>query len=171
MDTRRYLAVPAYLVASLLALFPLVDTALSILPLRVGEVSWRFGATGLVSRALMTPLLGVLLAFAVALLLEHRRVLRTISVLMGVAAAALVGAFLLFVLDFLQMRGQVNPQARVAFDVASLVALGKYALGLIVALAFAVAGWKASRRGRAAARRGHTAPLRSALVGGAETSA
>lgn len=146
MQSIRRIAVPAYLIAALLILFPLLDTALSVLPPRLGEVSWRFGAAGLFSRALMTPLLGFLLAYAVALLLEQRRVLRAFSVLNAVLAVVLLGATTLFILDAVQMRAQVNPQAKTAFDVATLVALAKYGLGMVVTVAFAVTGWKGSRR-------------------------
>lgn len=142
----RLLAVPAYAVAFLLAFFPLLDTALSVFPPNLGEVAWRFGAAGLFSRALMTPLLGLLLAFAVALLLEHRKVLRGLSILSGLTSAVLLGTIVLFLLDALQMRSQVQPHAKVAFDIASAVALGKYGLGILVLGAFAASGWKASAR-------------------------
>jgi hypothetical protein len=144
MNRAHYIAAPAYFVASLLILFPLLDTVLSIWPLQMGEVSWRFGAVGLFSRAVMTPLLGLLLAFAVAVLLEHRLMTRAIAVVGGLTALAIAGVSILFVLDALQMRAQVRPEAKTAFDVASAVALGKYGLGFLLLGVFAVSGWKAS---------------------------
>ena len=72
--------------------------------------------------------------------------MRVIAVLSGIAVAILVGTAGLFLLDAVQMRTQVQPQAKLAFDVASAVALGKYGLGMLVLSALAVSGWRASRR-------------------------
>lgn len=146
----KHLTVPAYAIAFLLILFPLLDTALSVLPPRFGEVAWRFGATGLFSRALMTPLLGLLLAFAVALLREQRKMQRAVAIVSALVAVVVIGAMGMFVLDAVQMRSQVRPQAKTAFDIASLVALGKFMLGLLILVAFTISGWKASRREAAA---------------------
>jgi hypothetical protein len=146
MTNSKHLTIPAYAIACLLILFPLLDTALSVFPPRFGEVAWRFGATGLFSRALMTPLLGLLLAFAVALIRDQRKMQRAVAVVSAVVAVVIIGAVGLFVLDAVQMRSQVRPQAKTAFDIASLVALGKFVLGLMILVAFTISGWKASRR-------------------------
>ena len=148
----RHIAVPAYSVAFLLVFLPLLDTTLSVFPPRFGEVAWRFGAAGLFSRALLTPLLGLLLAFAVGLMLEHRRVLRALSLFSAFVAVVIVGAIGLFLLDAAQMRSQVVEQAKTPFDVASLIAIGKYGLGLLVLAAFTVCGRKASRGDNAVAK-------------------
>jgi hypothetical protein len=140
----RRIALPAYLVAFLIFLFPLLDTAMSVWPPQPGEVAWRFGAAGFFSRALMTPMLGVLIAFAVALYLDHRRVLRVIALASAVTAVAIVVVMGMFMLDALEMRAKVIEARKFAFDVASAVALVKYGTGMVVALAYAVIGWKAS---------------------------
>lgn len=159
MQMRR-IALPAYLVAFLVFLFPLLDTALSVWPPQPGEVAWRFGAAGFFSRALMTPLLGILIAFAVALYLDHRRVLQAIAIASAAAVVAIIGVMGIFMLDALEMRSKVVAGREFAFDVASGVALLKYGAGMLVALAFAVVGWKASKHAAApSAKR-----TRSALV-------
>jgi hypothetical protein len=145
MQMRR-LAVPGYLVAFLIFLFPLLDTALSVWPPQTSQLAWRFGAAGLFSRALMTPLLAVLIAYGIALVLEHRTVLRVLAIVNGLAVVLIVLVMGLFVLDALEMRVQVRPDTKRAFDAASTVALVKYGTGMLAALAFAVHGWKASKR-------------------------
>jgi len=147
MQSPRKIAVPAYMVAAVLVLFPLLDAALTIWPPQPGAVTWRFGAVGLLSRAVMTPLLGLLVAFALALWLEQRRVLRALAVLSGIVTVCLLGAMALFVLDAIQVRSQVRVDAKTAFDAASLVALGKYGAVLLATLGFAIGGWKAARGG------------------------
>jgi hypothetical protein len=156
----RRIALPAYLVAFLIFLFPLLDTAMSVWPPQPGEVAWRFGAAGFFSRALMTPLLGVLVAFAVALYLDHRRVLRAIAIASAAAAVMMIGVIGMFMLDALEMRSKVIEARRFAFDVASGVALMKYGAGVLAATAYAVVGWRASKQVAAPAGK----RTRSALV-------
>jgi hypothetical protein len=146
MDRLKALVWPGYIVAALLIILPLTDTLLSVWPIRLGDVSWRFGATGLFSRALMTPLLGLLLILAVALMSGHRRVTRGVAIVGGLAVITIIGTSVMFLLDAIQMRTQVRPEAKTAFDVASIVALAKYGLAMLTALAFAIPAWKASRK-------------------------
>jgi predicted metal-binding membrane protein len=116
-------------------------------------VSWRFGAVGIFSRALMTPLFGFFTLFALSLAFEHRRVTRTLAVISGVLVVCIAGGMLFFVLDAIQMRVQVRPEAVRTFDVATIAALAKYGAAIIVGLGFAIPGWKASRRREGVVRR------------------
>jgi hypothetical protein len=166
MSRIRSLAVPAYLMAALLVLFPLGDTLLTVWPLRLGTVSWRFGAVGIFSRAMMTPLLGLLLALAVAALAKHSRARRGIALLAGLQALVLLIVIPLFALDTLQMRSQVRPEALAGVDVASTIAATKLLLTAVVAAALCAAGvrrtrWDAQRSGRVrrAAGAGRHIPL------------
>jgi hypothetical protein len=145
MTQTRFLGAPAYFMGLVLVLFPLAESVLVVLPVRAGEVSWRFGATGLLSRALITPLLGILLVLAAALLLDHRRVLRVIAIISAVGALVLAGLIALFVLDALQMRAQVPPEAKTSFDLATISSAVKQVVTVALLAVFARAGWKASR--------------------------
>lgn len=142
----RRLAWGAYGVAFLMIAIPLLDSLLGVWPLRVGEVTWRFGAVGLFSRAVMTPVFGLLLALATAIYMEHRVTTRILSILGFAGALLALVAIGFFTLDALQTRASVRPEAAGAFDTASAVAVVKYLLGLVVTTALAVGGWKASRK-------------------------
>lgn len=152
----RALASPCYLMALLLVLFPLTDALSTVWPLRPGEFQWRFGAVGLFSQALMTPLLGLVLALVTAFVLEHRAVLRTLSVLAALGGVLLLVVLAGFALDAAQMRGQVRPELKSNFDVASIAAAMKLLLAAILALVVTWVGWKRSRRSRRA--RAHPQP-------------
>jgi hypothetical protein len=157
MDLRRYgiLGWAAYGVALLLILFPVVDSLLGVWPLNPGQVTWRFGALGLFSRAIMTPTLGILVALAAAVVLEHRWALRLVSVAAFLAAGLALAALGVFVLDASQTRSQVVADAQGAFTAASVVAILKYGLGAALLLLLAAGGWRASREtGRARGRVG-----------------
>lgn len=142
MRNYRFAAAPTYFVALLLILFPLLEATLSVWPLRWGNESWRFGAVGQFSRALMSPMLGLLLAFLAAFLLEHRWVQYAIVGLSGIAAAFLGTAAAVFSLDALQLRSIVAPEGKFAFEVAALVAFGKCLIVFALALTFAFVGWR-----------------------------
>jgi hypothetical protein len=126
----------AYAVALILILIPLFDAIALILPIRFGEVRWRYGTVGLLANATMIPVAGLLLAFFVANALDHRKVLRTLGVLawIGVVGAAL---FLVsFALDGLQTYKEVNPTQHLAFLLASATGMAKlffsaFILGLL----------------------------------------
>lgn len=142
----RPLGWAAYGVAFLLVFVPLADSLLGVWPPRLGEVTWRFGAVGLVSRAIMTPLLGLLLALMTTVLMEHRRTARVVSVVSFAGAALVLAAVVIFALDALQTRAQIRADALTAFDTATIVAIIKYLLTSLVAVALGIGGWKASRR-------------------------
>jgi hypothetical protein len=135
---------PTYLFAFIAVLVPVLDWILGAWPMQFGEVAWRFSAVSLLSRATMFPLLGLLLAFGAALLLEHRRVLRVLSVLNGLLAFVLVVGVILFILDTLQVRVQVAADARTRFYMGSLMALAKFGFAFLLLLALSVNHWKAA---------------------------
>lgn len=156
MKPNRAVIAAAYAVALMLVLIPLSEMLLRVWPLRLGEASWRFGAVGLFSNALMTPLLGLTFAGMLAFIYGHRRTIRTISVVLGVSGLILVLASGMFILDALQMRASVVPEAKLAFDVASAQALLKLGLFTVVGFVMAVGGWRSTKapagtvRGKAA---------------------
>ena len=139
------LAPAAYLLAFALFITPLLDASSRILPMRPGEVGWRFGAMGIVFNTLVTPLLGLFLAMLAAAVLGHRRTLRWLSVASYVATVVVALSLVLFVFDYLQARAGVVTERRGAVDVVSVKALFLGALGMIVAAGFGRAGWNASK--------------------------
>jgi len=150
MAQPRHVATPAYLVAFALVVIPPFDALMQVLPVRIHDARWRFGFFGLLSNAYMIPLTGLLVAFAVAVFLEHRRfqrVLGTLALIVAVGTVALLG---MFMLDALQVRKDVNPAAALAFKVASVTALLKSGLAFLTLVAFGIAGWRGPKPARAA---------------------
>jgi len=140
----RKLAVPGYLMVVAFLLFPVADMLVATWPLRAGSPAWRFSTVSLFGRTLVTPLLGLFLASALATLLEHPRVLRALSVLDGIVALAIAGIAGVYVLDALQLRGQVSIQQEMRFRMGSAAALGKLGLAFLVTLTLSIACWKAA---------------------------
>jgi len=154
------LAWPTLAGGVLLILLSLVDLVANIWPLQFGQLEWRYGAWGLLSAYLLTPLLGTILLAAAAALLGHNRALSVLSWLNLTAAGLLVVGSVLFVLDVVQLRGAVPLGDQSRFDTGAAKALIKYfAVGGVLAwLGFACRS--AARQATASrARRGDSGVL------------
>ncbi len=159
-DVLEPLLAPLYFIAMLLIATPAMDFATSVLPLRVASIEWRFATVGLLSGFLLTPLLGVVIAIALAAYAEHLRFLRVLSIANGVVALLLVVLMVFFALDIVQLRSVVQAQAKEAFQGAALKAVIKY-LAFILAMAWlSVRGMRASRWSVPSARRAPAVAIR-----------
>lgn len=138
LESFRHLAGPLYATAIAVTLLPFVELVLTVLPWTPGDLSWRYGAAGLLSRTLVTPLVGLAIFLATAATLGHRGALRAILLvaLGGVVLLSAVSALFLF--DMLEMRAMVRPDATAAFRAGAAMALLKLAVGIGVLLTFAV---------------------------------
>lgn len=143
----RPLAVSLYGVAAILVVLPITDTVLSLWPLHTDDLIWRFGAAGIIaSHALLMPLIGLLLASVTAVLLEHRRALRGLSIVAAVVGLVVAVGIGLFALDVVQTRARVEPGAQAGFDSASLRVFIRMGLVVPAAIAIAAGSWAASGR-------------------------
>lgn len=114
-----------YLVLLLAVIFPLLDTFAALTPATLDNATWRFGALGLISNAIMGLSLELFLLAVVATLSNQRRVLLTLAVVSLVVGVLLLGSSVLFTLDMLQTRAKVTPMMKHRFDFASAGALAK----------------------------------------------
>ena len=158
MKVSRALMGSLYMVALGLVVAPLAGTLVSVWPVQIGVVSWRFGAAGMFSRGLLTSLMGLVLAGVGTIVFGHRRTLRALAVISGLASVALLLAAGLLLLDAAQLRASVRPQSLPAYHVAAAGALVRTVYAWLVTALMAVGGWKTSR-------------LRKTAAGHAETSA
>jgi hypothetical protein len=154
MSAQRQLAAPAYFVALALMLIPPLDTVTQVLPVRLGDVRWRFGLFGLVSNSLLLPLTGLLIAFLVTVVFEHRRTQRALGIVSLLALIALVGGLGVFGLDTLRFAGALNQRTRIPFRVAIVIAMIKSLIGVLTLAGFAWASFKPPRGSRSRSNRG-----------------
>lgn len=148
MKPNRALISAGYLIAAGLVLAPLAETLVSIWPLQLATVSWRFGATGLISRGLLTSLLGLLLTGGIALAVGHRRLLIFLSALCATAAVFLFAGTILMVLDTVQFRASVNPEAKTGFDMAAVGAVIRILHAFVATILLAWGSWAAGKKGK-----------------------
>ena len=141
----RPLLLALYLVAVAFALPSLLEFALLSYPYEFSSPQRRFGAIGLMFNSVMfSPIVGLLVAIMASLQLGHRRVTRTLAVVAFVLAALLIIAAPFFVLDFLQLRAQVVPQAKRAFDWTSAKASFTGALMCLTVIAIGIGAWRST---------------------------
>jgi hypothetical protein len=76
MSSHQLLLRTGYLVAALMVLNALIDVTLAVLPAAFDQATWRFNAAGMLSRNLISLVVGALLAGGIAAAAGDRRVLR-----------------------------------------------------------------------------------------------
>ena len=158
MDSRKFTA-PAFMTAALLIMVPALDWLQAVWPMRPSEASWRVIAVGLTSRVLITPLLGLLMAHALALYLNSRSTLRALAVLNAFVALLFIAALGIFALDALQVRTSVAPLSRDTYELGVLMTIAKLVLALPLIVVLAISEWR-----RASEIRRHSRTERPALL-------
>lgn len=165
MKPNRALVLAGYLIAAMLVLIPLSEVLMAGLPLRPASVTWRFTAGQTFSRALMTPLLGLLLALGIALAFRHKR-----GVLVLGAASAAFGLLALtvaarFSFDAAAMLGGAPPGAKTPLMRTIVPVLVKLFVSILVAGLLSLGAWWAREATDKAARQGqdpsHGSPHRT----------
>jgi hypothetical protein len=134
MESTR-LARAGYWLAFVLIAFSIANWVASVWPVQIGQARWRFGAVGALSNAVLTPLLGLFLAFAIAVWRDDTRVRRALGWLSAILAGCSVILLLGFTLDFLQTRATADPRIHHTLDIASGISIVKQ-IGIIITLVF-----------------------------------
>ncbi|HUF76262.1 MAG TPA: hypothetical protein VMM35_08275 [Longimicrobiales bacterium] len=115
-----------YLFALVLVLSPLVDLLSTVWPPRFGELSWRYGFFGLSAGYLHTPLLGLVLATAVAYWQEHGALLRVVGFGSVLLAGLLIPVIALWPLDFQQISALREEELRQGVIAGGIIQELKY---------------------------------------------
>lgn len=149
----RPLAWCLHAVGLLLCLAPLVDLAAGVGSVNPEAVPWRFGAAGLLSGALVLPMLGLCLVLVAAVVLDQLGLIRVLGGVAVLLFLVILAITVSFALDALQVRGQIRQEAKPAFDLATLKAAATYALEAMVLLVLGLNARTAARH--AAAQRGN----------------
>ena len=155
MKKHRVLAFSGYAMALFLCVGPLSDAAVSIWPLQLGAITWRYGAVGMVVEALMVPPFGLGVGIGLAMYHGHMGVVRTLAILSGCGALLTVVVAPLFLLDAIQLRQPLAEELKPSFDVATASALAK--MMVIVVFGFCVA-WGGMRSAHRSHKRRRMSP-------------
>jgi hypothetical protein len=155
-----FAATGLYIFTLSLIAWPVADLVLNIWPLQPGNTQWRYGAAGLLSSFLHTPMLGLVVALATAYVAGHRTILRLLGVLQIAVATVLLAIMALFIVDLFDVAGTRPPGGLPTMLTGVAVASGKY---LVAALAMGLLGL-GILRGAPGRDRGRRDPARGVVV-------
>jgi hypothetical protein len=113
--------------------------------LNPSSVEWRFGALGLLTGAVVLPLIGLLIGIMAAVFSANRMMYGLFATLGFVGTVVLVAALLLFALDAIQLRGQMPRRMIRRFDVTVVKAILMQIVQLIALGSVLWAGRRAMR--------------------------
>jgi uncharacterized membrane protein YidH (DUF202 family) len=144
----RRTRVPAYVIATLVLLFPLMEIGASAWPFRIHDAQWRISVTTAAVGASTAILLGLLLIYVVGALFDDRPAISVVALIGALMTALCVMAGGSFVLDALQLKAQVSPASEDRYNVVSALALAKLCLVAFAALVVAVNAFRGGRNMR-----------------------
>jgi hypothetical protein len=149
----RRLAAPSYIAAASLIFFPIFDQLMQLVSTaKIQDARWRFGAVGLLSNMLILPIVGLVIVLVLAAALDHRAFQRVMAVLCAIGAFGLVLATGLFMLDAIQVRGLMRPEAASSWGVATGTAVIKLIVAVLALIGFAIASFRNSKTVKPVAR-------------------
>lgn len=145
----RPLAWAGYPLAALLVMTLVADMSESLhSTVPFWGIQWRFAIMGFVIGSLPQVVLGFALATITSAVLGHGRTARTFSVLQIIFALVLIVGTGIFLLDYLQLRPNVNPDSVAYFDRVSVRSGVTGALAGVFIIAVAVGSWQVARDSR-----------------------
>lgn len=162
---RRLLSV-GYGIGFLLIALPLLEWVLTVWPLRPSTTVWRFGSVGLLSQALIQPIVGCALIAVTAFGLSHRALLKVLAGLYLIGAVAILGAVGVFALDSIEVRSLAQDQVQTQVEVTGLRVFVTYLAYVVIFGWLALGSWSVGKRrpGERAATDADAA--RAKLIGG-----
>ena len=109
-----------YPIALLLIVMPFLDSVPKMLPADFASADWRYGAAGFFIGSIVTPVLGLTVAAAAALIARQRGVLTVVSVVFLLLAAVLLIGGTAFLVDFGGIAAKVSERVAPAFRAATV---------------------------------------------------
>ena len=135
-----------YAVAALIVLDQLTEVAITAWPLRVSDLSWRFGLFGLFAGRATAFLVADGLVLATAVFFGDPRPLRAWGVIHLVLAVPLAVGLGTFGLDVVQLSRTVRPDVARSFKLAAARAAVMGSFGLLYCIVAGLAAYRGSRR-------------------------
>ena len=160
---------PAYVIATLVILVPLMEIGGSAWPYRINNPEWRIGVVSAAAGASTAILLGLLLIYVLGTLFDDRPAIWLVASIGALMTALCVIAGGSFLLDVLELRGRVSPGSEGRFGVVSALALAKVSFAGLAALIIAVSAFRADRNLRRASLRKAKKPA-SVIVNSSSTA-
>lgn len=124
--------------AALLVVLPIFDAVTRFIPMHLSDQKWRFQVGGNLSNTTLVPLIGLLIALVFTFYADDPRTRRFVGIVCIVFALAVLALAGLFSADYFGVRADVPPRIQHGVALASLAALCKEVLAVIVLVFLAV---------------------------------
>ena len=149
MNRISKLAPVMYFVAIVLVVIPVFDAATSVWPFHIANAQWRFAIVGLLSNALLLPMIGAVMAVTIAVVQEHERTQKYLGIASWVLAALMIVTLVTFGLDTLQSKAAIRPEMLTSYYAATSTAMIKLAVAEVALILIARACRETEPVGRA----------------------
>jgi len=134
-DVSPWLIRGVYLFGIALILHAVIDLSTTVWPVRVSEITWRYGFLGLGAGYLQTPILGLLFIGGTALWTGNLGLARGVGTLLLATSVILLASVGLFMLDVVQVRQLRPAEAQTAVLYGGLFQAVKYVLAALIVAA------------------------------------
>lgn len=142
MEPTRPLARAGYLMAALLVILPIFDAVTRFAPAHLSDQKWRFQVGGNLSNTTLVPLIGLLIALAFTFYADDPRTRRFVGIVCTVFAVAIIAMAGMFAMDYFGVRADVPPRLQHGVALASIAAICKEILAIIVLLLLAAGSFR-----------------------------
>jgi hypothetical protein len=130
-----------------------------MLPAAFGSPDWRYGAVGFLFGNVVTPIIGLTIAAATALIMRQRGMLVAVSLVFLLLAVLLVVGGAVFLADFGGMAAKLSERVTPAFHAATVKTAVIAVLAAVASVSMGWGGFRAARAAQAAMRDDKTAGL------------
>ena len=149
ISSARRLRLPGYLIMATLIVLQIVDVDVRSWPFRVHSPTWRLGFISASAGAAGTPLIGLVIVFAIAVATDDEAAAHVVALVSALAAALCVMAAGVSSLDVLQLRNEIQSGLAGPYEIGSMWVPARV---LVTAILFVVLTMSAWRAAKAAAR-------------------
>jgi hypothetical protein len=104
-----------YFAAVALILNYFAQFTIQVWPIKIGELNWRVGATGLLMDALLATVIPQAMMYFAGFMNSHRKTLQFMRIVSIVLGAAIVAMLLLFLIDSIQLRATLPQNVKMQF--------------------------------------------------------
>jgi hypothetical protein len=147
----RALAFALYAVCAVFLISPALDLLGSVMPLKPGNIQWRFGLMVSIAPTIMTGVISLAMFSVLGVLFGHAGVLRGVGIVALVLAVMYLGMLGVFGLDLLQLRKAVPADRQVPFLTMTAKCMLQMLIGASSLALLSVGSWRVTRQKSGAA--------------------
>lgn len=128
-----------------LIVLQIIDVDVRSWPFRVHSPTWRVGFIGASAGAAATPLLGLLIVFAIAVATDDEAAAYVLALVSALMAALCVVAAGIFSVDVFQLRTEVRSGLAGQYEIGSMWVAARVLITAVLFVVLMVSAWRAAK--------------------------